>query len=485
MSKQIDKLLSKATKAKTKPHWCIDHQQWETKKHDTVEPFKNWVEKQTSSYSQGGRVRTTREGSFDATVPHPSTTRAESQAEPAPFNPHVKGDPYSEQPNAELQALIDIFPAALAAQEKRRAEAKEARLAAMSGDVVPLTPTDENIQRGRSDTWKFATPYPFDPTSERTTQGGAVKTTREEKLRYGNKSLEKALLKLMKDEPINTDMFRSKKLPPPVKENEKPLDMRNPANVIRANPNMLGHIPPEAVKNADSDYHWARYEHGDMVSPGGDEAESVSDSYPTADTVQHLESKYAHLHPNPTQEYLDAIRAGDVKKALLKLMKQGNGEEWDPDTQNPPIPSVAYMRQQEGRGGKWGPDWRTSDMTQREMRANAQALVDTIRYSDQQTEPQYRALRNSIEKTLIKLMKQGEEDEFKIPKPIQPSDKSPQMDQDLKDVFGVDRRQSIKSGACTMCKGEADKFRDDLSRKEYGISGMCQDCQDNIFGGAE
>ena len=82
-------------------------------------------------------------------------------------------------------------------------------------------------------------------------------------------------------------------------------------------------------------------------------------------------------------------------------------------------------------------------------------------------------------------LKQGEEDEFKIPKPIQPSDKSPQMDQDLTDVFGVDRKQSIKSGACTMCKGEADKFRDDLSRKEYGISGMCQDCQDNIFGGAE
>ena len=26
-------------------------------------------------------------------------------------------------------------------------------------------------------------------------------------------------------------------------------------------------------------------------------------------------------------------------------------------------------------------------------------------------------------------------------------------------------------------------FRDDLSRKEYSISGMCQDCQDVLFGG--
>ena len=44
--KSIDKLLRKAAKAKKKPHWCIDHQKWETEKHDTVEPFKNWVEKE-------------------------------------------------------------------------------------------------------------------------------------------------------------------------------------------------------------------------------------------------------------------------------------------------------------------------------------------------------------------------------------------------------------------------------------------------------
>ena len=41
----LDHILQKATKAKKKPHWCIDHQKWETEKHDTVEPFKNWVEK--------------------------------------------------------------------------------------------------------------------------------------------------------------------------------------------------------------------------------------------------------------------------------------------------------------------------------------------------------------------------------------------------------------------------------------------------------
>jgi hypothetical protein len=28
-------------------------------------------------------------------------------------------------------------------------------------------------------------------------------------------------------------------------------------------------------------------------------------------------------------------------------------------------------------------------------------------------------------------------------------------------------------------------FRDEISRKEFGISGLCQPCQDGIFGGPE
>ena len=28
----------------------------------------------------------------------------------------------------------------------------------------------------------------------------------------------------------------------------------------------------------------------------------------------------------------------------------------------------------------------------------------------------------------------------------------------------------------------SDPFRDDLSRKEYSISGLCQNCQDEVFG---
>lgn len=41
--------------------------------------------------------------------------------------------------------------------------------------------------------------------------------------------------------------------------------------------------------------------------------------------------------------------------------------------------------------------------------------------------------------------------------------------------------EQVKRGACTTCGGLAIKFRDDLSRREHKISGMCQKCQDEVF----
>ena len=38
---------------------------------------------------------------------------------------------------------------------------------------------------------------------------------------------------------------------------------------------------------------------------------------------------------------------------------------------------------------------------------------------------------------------------------------------------------------CPMCGKEITGFRDELSKKEFSISGMCQACQDQIFGGAD
>lgn len=41
----------------------------------------------------------------------------------------------------------------------------------------------------------------------------------------------------------------------------------------------------------------------------------------------------------------------------------------------------------------------------------------------------------------------------------------------------------INSGKCRFCETPIGDFRDDLSRKEFKISGLCQKCQDDAFGG--
>ena len=46
---------------------------------------------------------------------------------------------------------------------------------------------------------------------------------------------------------------------------------------------------------------------------------------------------------------------------------------------------------------------------------------------------------------------------------------------------------SVASGKCPFCGIgiDVDEFRDDLSRREFGISGMCQRCQDDMFADGE
>ena len=72
---------------------------------------------------------------------------------------------------------------------------------------------------------------------------------------------------------------------------------------------------------------------------------------------------------------------------------------------------------------------------------------------------------------------------------IQPSYKAPEMESALSEIFGVDRVQTIAGGDCISCDEARDlkatSFRDDVSRKEYSISGMCQSCQDDLFGADE
>ena len=62
-----------------------------------------------------------------------------------------------------------------------------------------------------------------------------------------------------------------------------------------------------------------------------------------------------------------------------------------------------------------------------------------------------------------------------------PTPKSPAVDTAIAAIAGVDRRASILHDMCVFGH-DADSFRDALSAREYTISGMCQQCQDEVFG---
>lgn len=56
------------------------------------------------------------------------------------------------------------------------------------------------------------------------------------------------------------------------------------------------------------------------------------------------------------------------------------------------------------------------------------------------------------------------------------------MNETIMRRFGYgDKLDLIKQGVCPSCKQPIGKFKDVLSRKEFGISGLCQMCQDKIF----
>lgn len=40
---------------------------------------------------------------------------------------------------------------------------------------------------------------------------------------------------------------------------------------------------------------------------------------------------------------------------------------------------------------------------------------------------------------------------------------------------------SLKKNICTFCNEPIGEFKDECSKREFQISGMCQKCQDKIF----
>ena len=64
--------------------------------------------------------------------------------------------------------------------------------------------------------------------------------------------------------------------------------------------------------------------------------------------------------------------------------------------------------------------------------------------------------------------------------------KSPEMVKALDLIsqawYGRPRSEALADSICVICGGPAVEFRNELSAREWNISGMCQKCQDETFG---
>lgn len=74
--------------------------------------------------------------------------------------------------------------------------------------------------------------------------------------------------------------------------------------------------------------------------------------------------------------------------------------------------------------------------------------------------------------------------------PMEPTEKSKAVDNTLTALTGVDRKATIRDGRCVFfgngevhsaCDSELD-FTDEQSVAEYRITGICQACQDRLYG---
>jgi len=59
--------------------------------------------------------------------------------------------------------------------------------------------------------------------------------------------------------------------------------------------------------------------------------------------------------------------------------------------------------------------------------------------------------------------------------------KSASIEDLLTVLSGKNRVETVKADRCVSCDRREVVFRNDLSRKEYTISGLCQHCQDEIW----
>lgn len=54
----------------------------------------------------------------------------------------------------------------------------------------------------------------------------------------------------------------------------------------------------------------------------------------------------------------------------------------------------------------------------------------------------------------------------------------------MKQAGFADEVKAVEGGQCPFCRNSVslDSFRNELSKREFRISGLCQSCQDEMFG---
>jgi len=65
---------------------------------------------------------------------------------------------------------------------------------------------------------------------------------------------------------------------------------------------------------------------------------------------------------------------------------------------------------------------------------------------------------------------------------MKPTEKDPEIEKVLTRISGMSRQEAMDNCICPTCRKPLTGFRNRISEKEFRISGMCQKCQDSVFG---
>ena len=65
---------------------------------------------------------------------------------------------------------------------------------------------------------------------------------------------------------------------------------------------------------------------------------------------------------------------------------------------------------------------------------------------------------------------------------MRPAKKDPMIRDFQSKIMGVDVVKAINLDMCVVCRKEVRGFSSAIAAKEFTISGMCEPCQDEVFG---